>query len=146
MRTWAVAATAAAILITATPAAADWQWTRWGMSPAEVVTASGSRAKPTTANLWTVDGPYIVGRVEFRSVEFGFDAGHLFMVTLNADISWFDVADASLAQSFGQAVTIQDGGRRKVYADKASGNAITINQWAGGGSMSITYRPLATGF
>ncbi len=64
----------------ATPAAADWQYSQWGMSPAEVEAASGGGAKPNDDRGLDAEGlraelaaPYTAGSVPFTAV-FRFDA------------------------------------------------------------------------
>jgi hypothetical protein len=48
MRSLALAWLALA-MVTATPAAADWQYTKWGMTPEQVTAESGGKAVETTA-------------------------------------------------------------------------------------------------
>ena len=64
----------------ATPAAADWQYSQWGMSPAQVEAASGGAAKPNDERDLDAEGlraelaaPYMAGSLPFTAV-FRFDA------------------------------------------------------------------------
>ena len=64
----------------ATPAAADWQYSQWGMSPAQVAAASGGVAKPNDDRGLDAEGlraellaPYLAGSLPFTAV-FRFDA------------------------------------------------------------------------
>ncbi|MBI5940147.1 MAG: hypothetical protein HY859_06950, partial [Caulobacterales bacterium] len=56
MRLWTMLAVVVASLLAATPAAADWQWTKWGMTPSEVVSASDGKAKQTSPTILTILG------------------------------------------------------------------------------------------
>ena len=75
--------------VSALPAAADWQYTQWGMSPAQVVGASGGVAKPNDDRSLDAEdlraelsAPYMAGSLPFTAV-FRFDlAGALDDVTL----------------------------------------------------------------
>ncbi len=78
----AVTSLAAAICLGcwATPAAADWQYAQWGMSPAEVGAASGGVARPNGDRDLDAEGlraelvaPYTTGSLPFTAV-FRFDA------------------------------------------------------------------------
>ena len=64
----------------ASPAAADWQYSRWGMSPAQLAAASGGVAKPNDDRDLDAEGlraelaaPYMAGSLPFTAV-FRFDA------------------------------------------------------------------------
>jgi len=66
----------------AAPAKADWQYTKWGMTPAQVLTASGGQATCKTLSakeiaaspslLLECSGWYQVGKFKFIAL-FGFD-------------------------------------------------------------------------
>lgn len=145
MRTWAVAAIAAAILTTATPAAADWQWTRWGMSPAEVVTASGGKAVPGARGLYVLSEPQVAGGLTFDSVAFSFDDGRLSAVTMVSDDILFIEAEWKLAAAFGEPVVKSDDqGRVRVFVDRAKGNSIRLVETSVG--STLVYSAIPAGF
>ena len=85
------------VLITASfctygsPTRADWQYTKWGMTPEQVVAASGGKAKrPDAAFLAThtdvspVTGIFVLPSGERASVNFDFVVNRLASVTLLA--------------------------------------------------------------
>ena len=78
-----------------TAAKADWEYTKWGMTPQQVVTASKNLARASTdpndllpdsdGNVSRLVAPYQSGKFSFRA-EFGFDAAdRLASVTLVLD-------------------------------------------------------------
>jgi hypothetical protein len=65
----------AVLLLAASPANAGWQYTRWGMTPAQVLTASNNTLRPPTPDEQrgqTVVGlaPSLTGRFDNRSFQF----------------------------------------------------------------------------
>jgi len=71
----------------ASPAAADWSFTRWGMTPAQVVRASGGTARlhdvpPNRGQVWIIKA---VGTV--RSGDLVFDARYYFEENRLVDVS-----------------------------------------------------------
>ena len=79
-----------ALACSALPAAADWQYTQWGMTPGQVRAASNDVAQPNPDRKLDADGlkadltaPYQGAAIPFTAV-FLFDApGKLQVVTLN---------------------------------------------------------------
>jgi hypothetical protein len=75
-----------------TAAKADWEYTKWGMTPQQVVSASQNLAKPGTdlapdgdGNVSKLVAPYQSGKFSFEA-QFGFDAAdRLASVTLVLD-------------------------------------------------------------
>src|ERR1700753_4343324 len=73
----------------ASAAKADWEYTKWGMTPQEVVSASKNLAKPgpdlrpdSDGNVTKLVAPFQSGRFSFEA-QFGFDAAdRLSSVTL----------------------------------------------------------------
>jgi len=101
-----------AVLMIAPAARADWQYTRWGMTPEQVVAASGGTAellpvakRPRVPPLVTAaTGETTDGRMQLRTVfSFGIDGAGLRCVTYgvrsHADD---DVFRAALIQRHGQ--------------------------------------------
>lgn len=92
VRGWTVASALAlsALACSALPAAADWQYTRWGMTPDQVRAASDGVARPNADRKLDAGGleaaltaPYQGAAIPFTAV-FLFDAsGKLKLVTLN---------------------------------------------------------------
>ena len=80
----------AALACSALPAAADWQYTQWGMTPAQVMAASNGVAQPNPDRKLdagdlkaSLTAPYQGAAIPFTAV-FLFDAsGKLQVVTLN---------------------------------------------------------------
>jgi hypothetical protein len=101
-------------------AAANWEYTRWGMSPAEVVAASHGavhlippqrRMGPTGPDITTcAEGVFIDGKLHLN-VSFGFagHAGGLVLVTyLPEDASQNYLLRDRLVRAFGQPTPIGD--------------------------------------
>ncbi len=92
VRGWVAASALAlsALACSALPAAADWQYTQWGMDPDQVKAASNDVARPNADRTLDADGlkatltaPYQGAAIPFTAV-FLFDAsGRLQVVTLN---------------------------------------------------------------
>lgn len=70
-------------LIAVSSAHADWQYTRWGMNPAEVVKASGGRASPNASSGQNTDDEIAKLSAPYAAGEFAFDA--YFMFNRNTD-------------------------------------------------------------
>jgi hypothetical protein len=66
-----------AISIAPITARADWQFTRWGMTPSEVVAASNGTAKPTPPSRAVKDGDEAV-KGTYRTGDFTFTVGYVF--------------------------------------------------------------------
>src|ERR1700761_6391231 len=79
----------ALVCLGASAAKADWEYTKWGMSPAEVASAAKNRTKKSSdphpdsdGNVTRLTAPYKSGKFSFEA-EFGFDkADRLSSVTL----------------------------------------------------------------
>lgn len=96
------------------PAMANWQFTKWGMTPEQVIAASGGKASMTSAeNLRSrsagsltakVEMPYSVGEFEFRA-DFSFDQNNqLAEVTLNLKKGTMSALRVALEQKYGAAL------------------------------------------
>lgn len=150
-RFWPLAAMVVCAMV-ATPAAADWRFTKWGMSPDEVKAAGGDQVVPWKKKKplpLAIMGPYEVGGVKFDDVVFVFDDGKLTEVVLHTKIWNQDKLREMLAASFGQA-SYKDRSRigsvpvtTDTYQDRDKGNSITL--WCLG-DCSVTYKPLDQGF
>lgn len=57
----------------ATPAFANWQYAKWGMTPSEVLSASGGKAGPAKEGKG-LETTYVAGRYSFSGA-FGFSSG-----------------------------------------------------------------------
>ena len=137
----ALYAAAALALIAPSAASADWQYTRWGMSPAEVVAASQGRASPVRGRpgqrVFDLDlratAAYAANSLTFVA-EFFFTqgSGRLAAVKLVPTCeAMCDVLRSELEATYGEAEpqrfafgmtqrwTDQDHGNRLLFADIA---------------------------
>jgi hypothetical protein len=67
-------AVAASLVVSHRPAGADWQYTRWGMTPAEVEKAAEGRTKPADGPGRNSDTAVALLEVPYRADRFGFTA------------------------------------------------------------------------
>lgn len=137
----------------ATPAAADWRFTKWGMTQAEVVAAGEGQVVPSGfRNKYqplVIKGPYEVGGIKFKQVRFVFENDKLTMVALDTHAFNQDELHKMLSASFGEA-TRKDAYRTGpitdttlTFRDAAKGNAITLHC---GLECNVQYAPLDQGF
>lgn len=142
-------------LFDSTVAWADWEWTRWGMSPEQVVRASKGRATvldPAAGKrLNRFEGTQILAVMsEYQAagkvfeVRFGFDAERrLNEVTLNAGADAFYDLVRMMTAIYGAPV---DGSDRiipgRTWIDRSKGNAIQLIKLNG---AVIQYRPVPKG-
>ena len=99
----------------ASAAKADWEYTKWGMSPQQVVSASKNLAKPgsdlhpdSDGNVTKLVAPFQSGKFSFEA-QFGFDAAdRLSSVTLvlndksaDMDMESMDMDDKSMSMNHG---------------------------------------------
>ena len=132
-------------------AKADWQYTSWGMTPSQVMAASGGLAKPISDPGKNGEGfktllmaPYEGNGLRF-SANFRFldTTGKLDTVTLElADQSKCPVLMHSLSSAYGPA---QDRSRSSVtrtekWWDRERGNVITYMEIVG--TCEVQYRPI----
>lgn len=105
----------AALVLATSPALADWQYTKWGMTPEQVVAASKGAATATTdeerRQFSTTDGKsvalvkarYTSGSYQF-DVHFLFDDGKLSLVSLNLDESDEGLLAGDLTAKYGPPI------------------------------------------
>lgn len=138
----------ALVLASASPAAADWQFTKWGMTPAQVAAAGGSRIVPIveTAPRWqlTMPGPYKVAGLTFDDVTFAFDDGRLSEIELSAPSDSLGKVQQALASALGPPAYSRFGGEVQIYRDPAKGNSIKLRVM--GPTIFLNYTPLRDGF
>jgi hypothetical protein len=106
------------LLLVTVPAGANWQYTKWGMTPAQVVAASHGAATETTpaqqagerisatGEVALLTAPWQAGRFRFTALFFFSTGRRLTHVTLNletADPSDGDRLLGSLRQKYGAA-------------------------------------------
>lgn len=98
---------AAASVALASPASADWSYTRWGMTPAQVVRASGGTARladvapaPGQTYIIKATGTVQSGGLQFAS-DFRFAADRLVSVTLYLRQGTCVSAMAALEEKYG---------------------------------------------
>ncbi len=105
---------ALASLAISAPALADWQPTKWGMTTAEVIKATGNRAKPNTDSDAESDElltmPYTQAGLHFTAYfEFDEDTKLLTGVKLEAENSDCENAFKMLKSSYGAPTTSAQG-------------------------------------
>ena len=138
-------------LIVAMPAQAHWQYAKWGMTPAQVVSSSGGNAKPAGDDRSTqgdatreVEAAYLTGDRAFRT-SFWFAANVLTKVTLSPTGEWrcLDLRRDLLAK-YGEPVERDPGSvERLMWADKLSNNRVVIIL-DGDGFCELQYAPLVS--
>ena len=120
------ALTACTLLLSITHASADWQFTRWGLTPAEVMRASKGAATPLSSSesarssagseIAELTMPFASGDLRFDAT-FLFEGEKLSRVVLHlADESKLAQLSGALERKYGPA--IQDGDVSKWYAGR----------------------------
>lgn len=143
--------TVVVVVLAAVPASAHWQYARWGMTPVQVVAASGGKAQAASGDKSAqgdvnrdAAGAYSVGGRSFRT-SFWFDASGLEKVTLSPDGEprCLDLRRDLLAK-YGEPVERNPGSvERLMWADKAAGNRIVIIT-DGDSFCELQYAPLVS--
>ncbi len=136
-----------------TPAQAHWQWTKWGMTPAQV--AAGSRGSVKLADpssdaempygVKEAAGTYTSGGRTMKA-SFWFAGGKLSRVNLsNDDTDACSALERDMASVYGQPTTRSGGSMltTSVWRDVAKGNRVQFSNWSTGG-CDLIYSPLAT--
>ncbi len=145
----------AAVLVALPVAAhADWQWTSWGMSPADVVSASGGTAemrsvpeKSTEACSVLVVAPYATERFAF-SAAFCFAGDQLSHVSLDLeDSTRLRAADliGALSSEYGEPESEHNSSIQVLrrWRDESRGNLIAFVGI--GEHASVRYWPIPAG-
>ena len=143
--------TLAAVLFAA-PAAADWQYTRWGMTPQQVTAASRGVAKTNPAEVSDTGthrserallaGPYSAARMSFRAVFYFGNADKKLSkvhLILQGGADCTDVR-AELMNLYGPPLS-QAAGVVTRWRDTKRRNTVTLANWGGGG-CNLEYEPL----
>jgi hypothetical protein len=132
MLKWIIAAVG--ISSFATPVEAHWQWTRWGMTPAQVVAASTGSAELGSGEK-SVQGDATkgaVGRYEAGDYHFGvnywFNTSGLSMVSLSLhDDAQCLGLQRDLLAKYGDPVEHSGGAfQRRMWADKTASNRVVL--------------------
>lgn len=136
------AALCAAILLGVGEARADWQYTKWGMTPEQVEAASSGLAKVAGP---VVKGTYKSGDITFLT-EFYFQNGGLHLISLKPDVQGY--ACFSLRQSleavYGKPFSVDGEGRQ--WHDPGKNNRVgldVIGNYAAA-HCDLVYAPLLT--
>ncbi|MGK2908640.1 MAG: hypothetical protein ACSLE1_02365 [Sphingobium sp.] len=137
----------------ASPASAHWQYTRWEMTPNQVVVASKGSVQRFDPAL-DVTAPYGVkeaagtytsgGRT--MKASFWFAGGKLSRVNLsNDDTDACFALERDMASVYGQPTTRSGGSMltTSLWRDVAKGNRVQFSNWSTGG-CDLIYSPLAT--
>lgn len=137
--------------VVASPAAANWQYTRWGMTPDEVIAASGGAATAGSGErsvqgdqIKGAVGSYISGTYRF-GLTFWFGESGLSTVSLGLDDdAQCLLVHRDLLARYGEPV--EQSGRavgRTMWADREGGNRVTMIL-TGLGFCELQYAPLAS--
>ncbi len=115
-------------------AQAHWQFTKWQMTPTEVITASKGTARPGGGDASAqedgfrhVIGNYAAGSFIFE-VSYWFDSTGLTKVTMsqNDDAKCLDL-QRELTTKYGKPLEYEGGSvERRVWADKPNGNRVVL--------------------
>lgn len=150
----AIAAVGIASLMYAYPAQADWQYTKWGMTPAEVTKASGGKAGPnadtsqsTSDETAKLTLPYVTGDLSF-SAYFLFDNRTDKLTSVRLKLS-----DGSRCGDLYRALALKYGNPDRPsrsalmtsagWRDSANNTNVVFME-IGKGSCSVAYGPLSS--
>jgi hypothetical protein len=130
----ALAVLAASTAAASPPQGAGWTFAHWGMTPAQVRTASAGKvhADPDMADNDILDGDTAIGAMKFM-VRFGYEHGRLASVTLDID-SGLDADNpcapvrAWLKKTYGApALTSEGGYNNQEWPDRKTGNTVQLS-------------------
>lgn len=149
MRNWVIALVS---LCATAPAEAHWQYTRWGMTPAQVVAAAKGkvqRADPAADAEMPYGSKEAVGTYDTDGrnlrASFWFKNGKLSRVVLaNEDEDTCYAIRRDLLSAYGKSAA--QSGRMietNVWLDRARGNRVQFSNWGTGG-CDVIYAPLPT--
>ena len=121
-------------LAAVTPLAhADWQYTRWGMSPADVVAASGGAVQvvepiafPNIGRSIKAKGPYTAGDLAFNAAFYFSQDDKLVMIGLGQHgVGECSQTQSALSAKYGAPTdTGQRDRKRLIWRDEATGTAV----------------------
>lgn len=134
-------------------AVADWQYTKWGMTPDEVIVASAGRATlidpqftPSGKTVYLLKAEHQSGLFHFE-VQFGFSAAPRKLIIVNLKLK--NTAEAapslrySLVSKYGKPDFSQDGDvTRALWRDLSAGNIIEYLAIRGLNLYIVSYKPL----
>lgn len=131
---------------------ADWQYSKWGMSPEEVTTASeGLAIKPVKPDKYDdglvihlLSAPYETGRFKFES-KFWFDNTNSNLVMVQLDLQDInkcgllrrELSDIYGASEIGLSKLVNDD----KWRDEDNGNIITLTSYDGA-FCTLDYKPI----
>jgi hypothetical protein len=142
----------AGAFVCATPAFADWQYTRWGMSSDEVITASKGSLKrgdgqksAQNSDTRQATGSYVTGDLEFdANLWFGPDGLRTVSLSLRDDKKCQDI-QRDLLGKYGTPVERSGGTvQRLMWADREANNRVALVT-TGLGYCQLSYEPLISG-
>mgnify|MGYP003341890878 CR=1 FL=1 len=121
----ALASTTVVVMVAATPAAADWGATRWGMTKDEVQAAIGGKAVDDGGGNLIVRAPQDVAGFQFDDVTYVFESGRLKRVTYSGRRVNFSALRSALTEQFGEPTELDTAARgHYLFMDAAKGNSI----------------------
>jgi hypothetical protein len=134
---------AALACVAASPAEADWQYTRWGMTPKQVVAASRGAAKPNTDGEATRDNyktllraPFVAGEHRFTASFIFNNQNRLIRISLGLTGGNCERLGFDLRSQYGDAVR----GLPYRWRDERRKNNVAYMDW-GGGNCVVEYWP-----
>jgi hypothetical protein len=145
------------VAMSAEPASADWDYTKWGMTVDDVIFAGKGKVNRLNDEQTKDEStfylacraqsllPVTIGGIVFNKVNFCFDTnGKLASVDLYAEESEFYAVDRALASTFGAPARASDDGiPERIYSDKNKGNSLRLVLIS---STILTYTPIPSGF
>jgi hypothetical protein len=134
----------AATALAASPASANWQWTQWGMAPAQVIAASGGTVH-AGSNPNVLEGAYTAGGRTYAAT-FQFLNGGLAKVELKlAGTAACESMTTDLANIYGKPDRTAFGNYGigvGEWLDRSNGNDVVVSFLVQ--KCSVAYAPLAT--
>ncbi|SFR81524.1 hypothetical protein [Sphingomonas jatrophae] len=131
MKKWLIAVAAVSASV---PAQAHWQFTKWGMTPTQVITVSNGMARKGEGDASAqgdatreVVGDYAAGSFKF-AVSYWFDGTGLTRVTMSQhDDAACRELQRDLTAKYDEPVEYEGGSvQRRMWADKPSGNRVVL--------------------
>lgn len=131
----------------ASPAAADWRFAKWGMSPAQLAAAGGAEViRKDGQSIWLYDlaQPFASNGVRFGGGSFGFKDNRLTQIELWSEDP-FSVVDQAATAAFGRPdLSDSRGIPIRIFRDAKHRNSIKVK--AVGATTFVTYSEPSDGF
>jgi opacity protein-like surface antigen len=151
-------AAALSVVCVAAPAAADWQYTKWGSTPEQVIAASGGSARAVQGTpaqqVWGSDlraeGTYTAGGFDFTSRFFFDPANRLSVVKLPLiDTSRCEQLRETVSGLYGQPIEGNANSDSMLWSDVKANNLVRFSSFGAAGKAKaecfVIYRPILSG-